>query len=366
MVKILLLMMDGHFKKSTPMKFNKNIKIANHIIAEGQPVFIIAEAGVNHNGDMKLAKQLIDIAAKAKVNAVKFQTFKTENLILEHVEKAPYQKKTTRKNESQYEMLKKLEVTKEQNKELMRYCQDKGILFLSTPFDEDSLTELVDLNIPAIKVSSTDLTNLLFLKKIAMTGKPIFLSTGMSYLSEVQMALEEIYQHNSDVVLLQCTANYPIDDSEANLNVLYTYQDLFDIIVGYSDHSVGIGASPYAIPMGAKVVEKHFTINKEELGPDHKASLNPSELKEYVKIIRQVEFYLGDYIKKPSIAELKTRKSLQKSLVAACDIDKGEILTDKNLLAKRTGGVGISPIYYHEIIGIKASQSYNKNDIIDE
>ena len=348
------------------MNFNRSIKISNKEISDTSPVFIITEAGVNHNGNMKLAKQLIDIAAEANADAVKFQTFKTGNIILEHVEKAPYQKKTTGQSESQYEMLKKLEVTKSQNEELMKYCQEKGILFLSTPFDEESLTELVDINIPAIKVASTDLTNLPFLKKIAMTGKPIFLSTGMSFLSEVQMALEEIYSNNSNVVLLQCTANYPIEDIEANLNVLKTYQKMFDIIVGYSDHSVGIGASPFAVPMGAKVVEKHFTLNTSDKGPDHKTSLNPSELKEYVRIIRQVEVYLGDYIKKPSIAELKTRKSLQKNLVAACDIDKGEILTTEKITAKRTGGVGISPIYFNDILGEKASKNYIKNDIIDE
>lgn len=191
----------GHFNENT-MNFNKTIKVANREISESAPVFIIAEAGVNHNGDMAVAKQLIDVAAVAGVDAVKFQAFKTENLILENVEKAPYQQKTTGNTESQYEMLKKLEVTKEQNLDLIAYCENKGIIFLSTPFDEESIEELIELNVPAFKVASTDTTNLPFLKNLAKTGKPIFLSTGMSYLSEVQLALQELYEYNQDIVLL--------------------------------------------------------------------------------------------------------------------------------------------------------------------
>ena len=348
------------------MNFNRSINIAEKEVSDSSPVFIIAEAGVNHNGDISIAKKLIDVAFQSGADAVKFQAFKTENLILENVQKAPYQKKTTGIKESQYEMLKKLEVTKDQNCELISYCKKKGIIFLSTPFDEESVDELVELNIPAFKIASTDTTNLPFLKKVAKTGKPIFLSTGMSYLSEVQLALEEIYPFNKNVILLQCTANYPINDNEANLNVLYTYQSLFDIIVGYSDHSVGIGASPYAIPMGARVVEKHFTLNTGEKGPDHKASLDPIELKQYVNHMIKVEEYLGQFTKIPSFAEMKTRQSLQKCLVAATDIAKDDFLSDKNVIAKRTGGKGISPIYYKQLFARKASRSYKKNDIIDE
>ena len=348
------------------MKFNKHFKVANKIISENTPVFIIAEAGVNHNGDINKAKELIDVAASAGVDAVKFQAFKTENLILKDVEKAPYQQKTTDSKESQFEMLKSLEINQKQNRELIEYCNNKNIIFLSTPFDEDSIDELVELDLPAFKVASTDTTNLPFLKKLALTGKPLFLSTGMSYLAEIEMALEEIYPHNKNVVLLQCTANYPIADEEANLNVINEYQSCFDIIVGYSDHSVGLGAALYSIPMGVRVVEKHFTLNTGEKGPDHKASLTPKQLVEFVKEVRKVEKYMGNSVKKPSFAETKTRKSLQKCLVAKKEILKGELITLDNIVAKRTGGIGISPIYYKDLLNKASSNNYKINDIIDE
>jgi N-acetylneuraminate synthase len=348
------------------MNFNKTIKIGKYIISDSSQVFIIAEAGVNHNGDMDIAKKLINVAVDAGANAVKFQAFKAENLILEDTDKAPYQRRTTAGDETQFEMLKNLEITKEQNLELLNYCRKKDIIFLTTPFDEFSLDELDDLKLPAYKVSSTDLTNLCFLKKIAQKGKPIILSTGMSYLSEIEIALLEIYHINKDVILLQCTANYPIEDNEANLNVIVSYKDKFNILVGYSDHSKGIGASPYAVPMGAKVIEKHFTYDKALKGPDHKSSLYPKELSLFVKQIRKVEEYLGSYIKIPSLSETETRDSLQKCFVAAESIKKGEKLTEDNLVAKRTGGIGISPIYYKNLFGKIASKNYRKDEIIDE
>lgn len=348
------------------MEFNKHFKVASKIISENSPVFIIAEAGVNHNGDINKAKELIDVAASAGVDAVKFQAFKTENLILKDVKKAPYQQKTTDSKESQFEMLKSLEINQNQNRELIKYCNNKNIIFLSTPFDEDSIDELVELELPAFKVASTDTTNLPFLKKLALTGKPLFLSTGMSYLEEIEMALDEIYPHNKNVVLLQCTANYPITDEEVNLNVINEFQSRFDIIVGYSDHSVGLGAALYSIPMGAKVVEKHFTLNTGEKGPDHKASLTPNQLIEFVKQVRKVEKYMGNSVKKPSFAETKTRKSLQKCLVAKKEILKGELITLDNIVAKRTGGIGISPIYYKDLLNKASSKNYKINDIIDE
>jgi N,N'-diacetyllegionaminate synthase len=347
------------------MKFNKKINIDTTLISENSRAFVIAEAGVNHGGNMEIAKQLIDLAVDAKADAVKFQTFKAEHLILSDIQKAPYQKNTTDESESQYDMLKRLEVNREQNLELNQYCLDKGIIFLTTPFDEESLEEIDELHLPAYKVASTDTTNLPFLKKIAKKGKPIFLSTGMSYLSEVRLALETIYEYNKDVVLLQCTANYPIQDNEANLAVINTYRDNFDILIGYSDHSVGLGVAPFAIPMGAKVVEKHFTLNKSDEGPDHAASLSPSELIEFVKTIRSVEIYMGSEIKEPSLSEQKTRKSLQKCLVASQDINEGELFNNDNLTAKRTGGVGISPIKVHKLLGVKSTKSYKKNQIIE-
>ena len=348
------------------MKFNKQIKVSGKVISDAAAVFIIAEAGVNHNGDIRKAKELIDVAVSAGADAVKFQAFKTENLILPKVSKAPYQQKTTDSTESQYDMLKALEITQKQNKELVKYCDKQGIIFLSTPFDEESIDELVELNMAAFKVASTDITNLPFLRKVAQTRKPIFLSTGMAYLAEVELALEEIYQYNQDVVLLQCTANYPISDDEANLNVINTYRSMFDITVGYSDHSRGLGASPYAIPLGARVVEKHFTLDTEQSGPDHEASLNPDELRKYVLEIRKVESFMGSGIKKPSFDELKTREALQKCLVASKFIAKSEPFTLNNMVAKRTGGVGISPIYYKDILKKTASKDYNINDEIHE
>jgi N,N'-diacetyllegionaminate synthase len=346
------------------IEFNKQIKIAQHLISDDSPVFIIAEAGVNHNGNMDVAKRLIEIAAEAKVDAVKFQAFKTENLILQNVQKAPYQQKTTEATESQYDMLKKLEITLEQNLKLMHHCKKNGIIFLTTPFDEGSLDELDPLNLPAYKIASTDLTNLPFLKKVAQKGKPIFLSTGMSYLSEVELALAEIYPWNKDLVLMQCTANYPIRDYEANLNVLNTYKSHFNVLLGYSDHTTGTGAAAYSIPMGARVVEKHFTLDKSQQGPDHRASLTPDELKLFVQQVRTVEYYLGNNIKEPSVDELQTRKSLQKCLVATCNIKEGEPITENMLIAKRTGGIGISPVHYQKILSRPADRNYAKDDII--
>ena len=346
------------------MEFSKEINIDSRLISKGSPTFVIAEAGVNHGGDMEIAKKLIDLAVDANADAVKFQTFKAEHLILKDVQKAPYQKNTTDAIETQFDMLKKLEVSREQNLELKKYCTKNGITFLTTPFDEESLRELDELDLAAYKVASTDTTNLPFLKKIAMKGKPIFLSTGMSYLSEVRLALETIYEFNKDVVLLQCTANYPIQDKEANLSVINTYRDNFDILLGYSDHSEGVGAAPFAIPMGAKVIEKHFTIDKSAAGPDHAASLSPNELIDLVNKIRRVDQDMGRSIKKPSLSELDTRRALQKCLVANGDIKKGSIFTEDNTIAKRTGGIGISPIDYASIIGMKSHRNYKNDEVV--
>lgn len=348
------------------MNFNKNLSFSGFSINKESPVFIIAEAGVNHSGDIQLAKELVDIAFAAGADAVKFQAFRTEKLIIENIEKAPYQVENTGNSETQSQMLKKLELNKEAYIELKKYCENKGILFLITPFDEFSLTELEEIGVEAYKIASTDLTNLPFLKEVAKTKKVIFLSTGMSYMDEVEAALKEISEFNKDVVLLQCTANYPIQDEEANLNIINSYKEKFDVLVGYSDHSVGLGASPFAVPMGAKVVEKHFTLDKDADGPDHKASLSPSELKDYVKLIRTVEKYLGSSVKEPTKSEEFTRKSLQKCLVANKAINKGDTLTEDSFIAKRTGGNGISPVNYKKLIGLKASRDYVLNEIIAE
>lgn len=347
------------------MNFNRKIKIDNRIISDNSATFIIAEAGVNHNGDMSLAKKMIDTAVEAGVDAVKFQAFKTNELILKNVGKAPYQKVTTSCSETQYDMLTRLEITREQTQELMQYCKDKNIIFLSTPFEKASLDELDEMGVSAFKVAATDLTNIQFLRQVAEKGKPIILSAGMCYQEEVQRALESLYPINQDIILLQCTANYPIRDTEANINVIRTFQDSFDILVGYSDHSQGVGASPYAVAVGAKVVEKHFTLDKTMEGPDHKASVEPEELKQLVLDIRRVEKYLGDGVKMPSCSEQMTRKSLQKCIVASRKIRRGEKFTIENIVAKRTNGEGISAVYFDDIAGKESARDYETDEIID-
>lgn len=346
------------------MHFNKNIKIGPFKISEDSKAFIIAEAGVNHGGNMRIAEQMIDVAAEAGADAVKFQSFKIEHLILRGVKKAAYQLKTTQFQESQFEMLRKLEMTQGQQAGLKSYCQKRKIIFLSTPFDEYSLDFLDSLGLPAYKISSTDLTNLPFLKKVAKKRKPIILSTGMSYLKEIKLALAEIHPFNKDVILLQCTTNYPINDEEANLNVINTFRNCFDMLLGYSDHSRGIGAAPYAVALGVKVLEKHFTLNRSFKGPDQRASLLPQELKNCIQEIRKVEQYLGDSIKSPTFSEMKNRILLQKCLVASRDIKKGELLSGSNVVAKRTGGIGISPIAYKRLFGRRAAKDYALDEVI--
>jgi N-acetylneuraminate synthase len=346
------------------LKFNQKISMGSSTLSPESPAFIIAEAGVNHNGNMDLAYKMIEKAKEAGADAIKFQAFKTEELILASVEKAPYQQRTTGHDESQFAMLKNLEVSAKQFMALKKQCERQGILFLVTPFDEVSLDELDELDLSAYKVSSTDLTNLPFLKKVAQKNKPIILSTGMSYLEEVEQALTEIGEFNKNVVLLHCTANYPVQDFEVNLNVLNTFKENFEILVGYSDHTVGIGASPYALAYGAKVLEKHFTLDKSMTGPDHEASLDIPELKAYIDEIRRVEVYMGSSLKRPQLSEMSTRCSLQKSFVAKQKIKHGERFSEENLVAKRCGGKGISPSYTHSVFGKTAPKDFEKNEII--
>lgn len=346
------------------MDFNKVIKIGNKVISDFDRTFIIAEAGVNHNGNINLAKQMIDVASESGVDAVKFQSFKTENLILRNIEKAPYQKKTSNSEESQYDMLKRLELTKEQTIELIDYCKKKELIFLSTPFEKSSLDELNDLGVSAFKIAATDLTNIQFLRQIAEKGKPIILSAGMCYLEEVRCALEAIYPINKEVILLQCTANYPIRDSEANISVIRTFKQEFNVVVGYSDHSQGVGASSYAVALGAKVIEKHFTLDKTLQGPDHKASVTPSELVQLVQDIRRVEQYLGKGEKIPTCSEQMTRRSLQKCFVAARPIKVGERFSGENIVAKRTNGEGISALYYDSLLDMISCRDYKVDDVI--
>lgn len=324
-------------------------------------VFIIAEAGVNHNGDLNLAKELIDAACNAGADAVKFQTFNTADLVTRSAKKAKYQIQNTGEG-NQFEMLKKLELTYDDHLQLIDHCNKNNIMFLSTPFDFESAIILNQLNVPMFKISSGDLNNLPFLRYVAKFHKPIILSTGMSNLEEVQEAVDTIYtMGNKELTLLHCTSNYPTKYEDVNLRAMSVLKEKFKIPIGYSDHSIGIEVSLAAVAMGAEVIEKHFTLDKCMVGPDHKASLNPTELKELVSKIRNVEVAMGEKIKKCSYNEENTKISLRKSIVASKNINKGEKITYEHITLKRPGN-GINPKYFDDIVG-KVALKDIKSDI---
>ena len=328
-------------------------------------IFIIAEAGVNHNGDIKLAKELIDTAKNAGADAVKFQTFKAESLVSKVAQKADYQKQATATDESQLEMLKKLELSFGDFKDLKKYCEEKGILFLSTPFDLDSIDFLESLEMPIYKVPSGEITNLPYLMKIASTGKPVIMSTGMSDLDEVALALEVLRNNGSGTItLLHCNTQYPTPFEDANIKAMLTLKERFDVAVGYSDHTLGIEAPIAAVALGATVIEKHFTLDKSMEGPDHKASLDPQELKAMVTSIRNIELALGDGIKQPSKSETPNKEVARKSIVARRNLVKGEIFTEDNLTVKRPGN-GISPMKWFEVLGTKAERDFFEDELIE-
>ncbi|MDP8210684.1 MAG: N-acetylneuraminate synthase [Candidatus Stygibacter australis] len=340
----------------------EDFKIGNRIIGNAHKCFLIAEAGVNHNGDLETARKLIDIAVDAGADAVKFQTFITKNLLLNDIEKAPYQKVTSKKDESQTEMIKHLELDRDFHLQLVDYCSKKQIIFLSTPYCLESLDLLVELDVPAIKIASTDATNLIFLEQVAKCKKPILLSTGMCSLAEIEQAYQCLKQNGcQDISIFKCTSNYPTEAVEVNLRAILTLRNAFDVVIGFSDHTEGVGASPYAVTMGAKIIEKHFTISKDMKGPDHKASLNPDELRKWVKEIRKVEVMLGSKSVYPTASEQLNKNYLQKNLVAKSRIEKGELLTKDKLAAKRTGGIGIRANAYKEIIGSRATRTIDEN-----
>jgi len=328
-------------------------------------IFVIAEAGVNHNGDIKLAKKLIDVAKSAGVDAVKFQTFKAENVVSKVAQKAEYQKETTGADESQLDMVKNLELTFQDFRELKKYCEEKEILFLSTPFDLESIEFLESLDIPIYKVPSGEVNNLLYLMKIAGTGKPIIMSTGMTDLDEVSSALEVLRDNGAGTItLLHCNTQYPTPFEDANIKAMLTLKERFGIAVGYSDHTLGIEAPVAAVALGATVIEKHFTLDKNMEGPDHKASLDPQELKAMVTAIRNIEVALGDGIKRPSKSEISNKEVARKSIVARRNIIKGEIFTENNITVKRPGN-GISPMRWFEIIGEIAKRDFCEDELIE-
>ena len=329
-------------------------------------IFIIAEAGVNHNGSITIAKKLIDAAVDSGADAVKFQTFKAENLLCVSAEKADYQIKNTDSLESQFDMIKSLELDENMHKELFAYCLKKGIIFLSSPFDHNSIDLLDNLGLKIFKIPSGEITNLPYLRHIGSLGKEIILSTGMSTLQEVGDALTVLMESGSkkkDITILHANRMYPTPMEDVNLNAMLTIQKEFDVAIGYSDHTVGIEVDIAAVAMGASIIEKHFTLDKLMNGPDHKASLNPDELKAMVLAIRNVEIAIGKYEKQPSPSETNNIKVARKSIVASQEIKKGELLTSKNIAVKRPGK-GINPMNWDKIIGSKALKNYNSDELI--
>lgn len=328
---------------------------------------IIAEAGVNHNGSLELAKSLVEEAAFAGADIVKFQTFKATKLVTNSAPKAEYQIKNSGESESQYEMIKRLEMTDHMHTELMDHCKSVGIQFLSTGFDIESNQYLSDLNVPFFKVPSGELTNLPYLTHLSRLGKEIILSTGMANLSDIEAAidiLEKTGMSRDRVTVLHCTTEYPTPMEDVNLLAMQSISKAFGVRVGYSDHTPGIEISIAAVALGATVIEKHFTLDRTLLGPDHRASLEPDELKAMVQGIRNIEKALGDGIKRPSPSELKNKPIARKSIVAARPIKVGEVFSEDNLITKRPG-TGISPMRWNEIIGRTAKRNFSEDELID-
>ena len=328
-------------------------------------IFIIAEAGVNHNGNIETAKKLVDAAVLAGADAVKFQTFKAEKLVCKNARKADYQMETTDSGESQFDMLKKLELTQNMHEQLIDYCRRKKIMFLSTPFDIDSIHYLVQCGVDIIKVPSGEITNYPYLREAGKTGRKIIISSGMSNLEEVKEAVKVLKENGSrDITVLHCNTEYPTPYEDVNLRAMLTLKDELGIEVGYSDHTQGIEVPIAAAALGASVIEKHFTLDRNMEGPDHKASLEPNELQAMIQSIRNIEKALGNGRKEPSESEKKNIEIARKSIVAKCNIKVGEIFTENNLTTKRPGN-GISPMEWTEILGQTAIRDFEEDELIE-
>lgn len=328
-------------------------------------VYIIAEAGVNHNGSLETAFRMVDEAKNAGADCIKFQTFKSENLVSVKASKADYQKGNTGEG-SQLEMLKKLELSFDEFIRLKDYCQEKGIEFLSTPFDLESLDFLDRLGVPFWKIPSGEVTNLPYLLAIAKTSKPVIMSTGMCEIEEIRAAVNTLRQNGTnDIKLLHCNTEYPTPFEDVNLNAINTLRETFGLETGYSDHTKGIEVAIAAVALGCTVIEKHFTLDKNMEGPDHKASLEPKELCEMVNAIRNIEKAMGSKDKKPSVSELKNISVARKSIVAKTNIKAGDVFSEENITVKRPGN-GISPMRWFEIIGKTADRDYKEDDLIKE
>lgn len=334
-------------------------------------VFIIAEAGVNHNGSLKLAKRLVDVAARTGCDAVKFQAFKAEKLAAKSAPKAEYQRRNTGRRESQFSMLKRLEMSHSDNTALARYCRQKGIMFMSTPFDEDSVDMLDMLGMKIFKIPSGEITNRPFIRHVASKRKSIILSTGMSDLREVEKAvrwIKETWPQSAkpgNIILLHCVSRYPAVMRDVNLLAMKTMGSVFGLSYGYSDHTLGIEVAVAAVGAGAVVIEKHFTLDRDMEGPDHRVSLEPRQLADMVKSIRNVEKAMGDGIKKPAKSELVIRKIVRKSLIAARDIKAGEIVKAEDIFVKRPG-TGMSPELFEEIVNKRILVDIRKDSLFKQ
>lgn len=327
--------------------------------------YIIAEAGVNHNGSINIAKQMIDMAKEAGVDCIKFQTFVAENIVSKNAAKAQYQKQNTNSNENQLDMLKKIELSFDEFRELSQYCNEREIEFLSTAFDFESIDFLDSIGIGLWKIPSGEITNLPYLIKIAKTKKPVILSTGMSTIDEVGQAISVLKDNGcNEISLLHCTTEYPAPYKDIELKAMGTLSKTFNVPVGYSDHTKGFEISIAAVAMGATIIEKHFTLNRNMDGPDHKASLEPQELKAMVMAIRNVEVAIGNGEKKPAESEIKNILIARKSIVAKCCIKKGEVLSEINITTKRPGD-GINPMRWFEIIGTNAVRDFEEDEMIE-
>jgi N,N'-diacetyllegionaminate synthase len=340
----------------------KIIRIGSREIGIGKPCFIIGEAGVNHNGQLNIAKKLVDAAVYAGVDAVKFQTFKSEGVTTRYAQIADYAKKNIRKNLKQLDMIKKYELSYEDFIVLKKYCDKKNIIFLSTPHSFDAI-DFLEKIVPAYKFGSGDITNIPTLKYAAKKGKPIILGTGMATMKEVKQAVNTIKSEgNNQIIALHCTTSYPCPLDEVNLNAMITMQEKLDCMIGYSDHTLGVMVPIMATTLGAVVIEKHFTLNRNLPGPDHKASLEPKELKKMVTEIRNAEKALGIYEKKPTKSEEKLMKLVRKSIVAQEDIKKGSII-EKHMITFKRPGTGLPPTEINNIIGKKANRQILNDEI---
>lgn len=329
-------------------------------------VFIIAEVGVNHNGSLEIAKQLVDVAVDCGVDAVKFQTFKASALVTREAEQADYQTKNTGKQESQFDMLQRLELSEADHHDLLSYCVKNKIEFMSTPFDLKSVYFLKALGVKRFKIPSGEITNYPYLKMIGEFNSKIVMSTGMANIGEVEAALNLLIESGTardKITVLHATTDYPTQMSDVNLMAMQNIAQAFKVKVGYSDHTPGIEIPTAAVALGASMIEKHFTLDKTMSGPDHKASLEPHELMAMVKAIRNLEKALGDGVKRPSESEAKNKAVARKSLVAVCNIKQGEVFTEQNLTVKRPG-TGISPMCWNDMLGQTAIKDYKADDLI--